>query len=154
MKMERVAEVIKGWPYDGSLSRAEVIAAGVTLVNGDWVVKGADGTVAKPAGAVTTANGAVGMVVVGNGDSGSALNSNKAEVLWSSFIVKISSAGYTAGAFAPGSAVSVNAGKVVLGTLATGTGATYAPGDFMTGVVLDVVAVSATETAHITVLVK
>ena len=154
MKMERVAEIIKGWPYDGALSRAEVIKTGSTLVNGDWVVKQSDGTIDKPAGAVTTANGVVGLVVVGNGDSSSALNSNKAEVLWSNFIAKISSAGYTAGAFAPGSSVSVNAGKVVLGTLASGTGATYAPGDFMTGVVLEVVAVGTTETAHIKVLVK
>jgi len=154
MKMERVAEIIKGWPYDGSLSRAEVIKTGSTLVNGDWVVKQSDGTVDKPAGAVTVADGAVGLVVVGNGDSGSALNSGKAEVLWSGFVVKVSSAGYTAGAYAPGSAVTVNAGKVALGTLPSGTGATYAPGDFLTGVVLNVVAVSATETAHIVVLVK
>lgn len=154
MKMERVAEIVKGWPHDGSLSRAEIVKAGSTLVNGDWVVKQADGTVDKPAGAVTLASGSVGLVVVGNGDSGSAANSGKAEVLWSSYIAKISSAGYTAGAYAPGVSFSVNAGKPVLATLPSGTGATYAPGDAVVGTVLEVVAVGATETAHITVLVK
>jgi hypothetical protein len=154
MKMERVAEIIKGWPYDGSISRAEVVKDGSTLVNGDWVVKQSDGTVDKPSGAVTLASGSVGLVVVGNGDSASAANSGKAEVLWSSFIAKISSAGYTAGSYAPGTSFSVNAGKPVLAVLASGTGSTFAPGDAVVGTVLDVVAVSTTETAHITVLVK
>lgn len=149
MKMERVAEVIRGWPDGQALNRAEVIKTGSTLVNGDFVVKQSDGTVDKPAGAITIANGIVGLVISGNGDSASALNSGKAEVLWSNFIVKLSS--YNAGAYAPGSSVTVNAGKLSLATLPSGTGATYAPGDFIVGRVLDVVAVSATETAHLTV---
>ena len=54
MKMERVAEVVRGWPYDGSLDRYEPIKASVTLINGDWVQKQSDNTVDK-AGATATA---------------------------------------------------------------------------------------------------
>jgi hypothetical protein len=145
MKMERTAEVIRGWPYDGSLNRAEPITAAATLVNGDWVVKGADGTV--NVGSVTFANGKAGLVVVGNGDSGSALNSGKAEVLWGNFIAKVSN--FTAGAYVPGAPVTVTAGKIALATLSTGT----TNGSIVVGHVLDVVAVSATNTAHVVIAV-
>ena len=145
MKMERTAEIIRGWPYDGSLIRAELIKTGSTLVNGDWVVKQADGTV--DAGDVTYANRSAGLVVVGNGDSGSALNSGKAEVLWGNFIAKVSN--FTAGAYAPGAPVTVKLGKLTLATLDTATD----NGEVVVGVVLDVVAASTTETAHIVVKV-
>lgn len=140
MKMEAVAMVRRGWPNEGALDRAEVIKAGSTVTLGDWVAKQADGTV-DLSGA--TASAAVGLVVQGNGDSGSAANSGKAVVLWSGFIVDISN--YDAvPTYAPGSPLTAKSGKL---TLATGT-------DPVVGTVLDVVAASATQTAHLSVLVK
>lgn len=145
MKMERTAEVIRGWPYDGSLNRAEPITTGATLVNGDWVVKQADGTV--NAGTVSYANATAGLVVVGNGDSGSASNSGKAEVLWGNFIAKVSN--FTAGSYVPGAPVTVASGKIALATLDTATD----NGSVVIGHVLDVVAASATQTAHVVIKV-
>lgn len=139
MKMERVAEVIRGWPYDGSLDRFEPIKSGSTLVNGDWVVKQSDNTVDK-AGATATA--AAGLVVVGNGDSGSAAYTGKAVVLWGNFIVSVSN--HVAGAYVPGSPVTVKNGAINLGNGTT---------DPVIGYVLDVVAASATQTAHLTIKV-
>jgi len=147
MKMERRASVVRGWPYDGALDRAEVIKTGSTLLAGDFVAKQSDGTVDKSA-ALSATNKSVGLVVQGNGDSTSATNSGKAVVLWSGFIVELDSTCYDAGAWAPGLPVKIsgtNAGKL---TIANGTT------DIEFGVVLDVVAASSTETAHITVLVK
>jgi hypothetical protein len=139
MKMERVAEVVRGWPYDGSLDLNEPITDGAVLNNGDWVEKQADGTVDAAAGATAFA----GLVMVGNGDSGSAAASGKAVVLWGNFIADISNYDSTA-SFAPGNAVTVKAGiitKAVVGT------------DPVIGFVLDVVAASTTETARIRVKV-
>jgi hypothetical protein len=142
MKMEYAAMIRRGWPNEGALDRAEVIKAGSTLVNGDWVVKETDGTV-KLAGATAASNASVGLVVSGNGDAASAANSNKAVVLWSGFIADVSN--YDTGAsYAPGSPLMVVSGKV---TLQTSTNP-------IIGYVLDVVTVSATETAHLTILVK
>lgn len=139
MKMEYTAEIIRGWPYDGSLDRNEPIKASVTLTNGDWVAKQSDGTVDKSG---ASANAFVGLVIQGNGDSGSAVNSNKAVVLWGNFIAKISN--YDTGAsYAPGSPLTAKSGKL---TLATGT-------DPIVGHVLDVVANGATATAHLVVKV-
>lgn len=139
MKMEYTAEIIRGWPYDGSLDRNEPIKAGVTLTNGDWVAKQTDGTVDK-SGASATAF--VGLVIQGNGDSGSSVNSNKAVTLWGNFIAKISN--YDTGAsYAPGSPLTAKLGKL---TLATGT-------DPIVGHVLDVVASGTTATAHLVVKV-
>jgi hypothetical protein len=45
MLMERNAEIIRGWPYDGARDRAETISSGATLQNGNWVQKQSDGTV-------------------------------------------------------------------------------------------------------------
>lgn len=140
MKMEYTAMIRRGWPNEGALDRAELIKTGVTLVNGDWVAKQSDGTVDKSAAG---ASAAVGLVVSGNGDAASAANSGKAVVLWSGFIVDISS--YAAGAYAPGSPVTVKSGQVALGNGTT---------DPEIGRVLDVVAASGTETAHLTILVK
>jgi len=137
MLMERVAEVIRGWPYDGSLDRYEAIKSGSTLVNGDWVQKQSDNTVDK---AGSTATAAAGLVIVGNGDSGSAAYAGKAVVLWGNFIAKITS--YAAGAYAPGSPITIKNGVVNLGNGTT---------DPVAGYVLDVVAAGATETAHLTV---
>ena len=139
MKMERVAEVVRGWPYDGSLDRYEPIKASVTLINGDWVQKQSDNTVDK-AGATATA--AAGLVIIGNGDSGSAAYTNKAVILWGNFIASISN--YAAGAYAPGSPLTVKNGVI---NLANGTT------DPVVGYVLDVVASSTTDTAHLTIKV-
>lgn len=139
MLMERTAEIIRGWPYDGALDRVEPITAGTTLVNGDWVVKAADNTVGFSATAA--GNGQAGLVVVGNGDSASAAYTGKAVVLWSNFIAKLSN--YTAGTYAPGNNLTVKSGKVTL------AGAS----DPVIGTVLEVVAAGTTETAHLTVVV-
>lgn len=139
MLMERNAEIIRGWPYDGSLERVEPISAGATLQNGDWVAKQSDNTVNKSG---ATSSNAVGLIIVGNGDSGSAAYSGKAVVLWGNFLAKISN--YAAGAYAPGSPITVKSGKVALGVVGT---------DPIVGFVLDVVAASTTETAHLVIKV-
>lgn len=144
MLMERNAEIVRGWPYDGARDRAEVIASGQTLQNGDWVAKQSNGSVALSG---ASASNAVGLVFEGNGDSASAANTNKALVLWGNFIAKI--ANYDTGAsYAPGNNVTVKSGKV---TLAGGS-------DPVVGVVLDVVTAVSTglfqETAHLTISVS
>jgi hypothetical protein len=139
MLMERVAEVVRGWPYDGSLDRYEPIKTSSTLVNGDWVQKQSDNTVDK---AGSTATAAAGLVIVGNGDSGSAAYAGKAVVLWGNFIANISN--YAAGAYVPGSPLTVKNGVVNLGVPGT---------DPIVGYVLDVVASSSTQTAHLTIKV-
>ncbi|MNK10003.1 hypothetical protein D3C87_280130 [compost metagenome] len=140
MLMERNAEIIRGWPYDGSLDRYEPIKAGSTLVNGDWVAKQSDNTVDKSAAG---ASNKVGLVIVGNGDSGSAAYAGKAVVLWGNFLAKVSN--YAAGAYAPGSPITVKAGQVALGVEGT---------DPIVGFVLDVVAAAAgVTTAHLVIKV-
>ena len=138
MKMERVFEIIRGWPQDGSLDNYETIASGVTLVNGDVVYVKSDGTIDKVG---ATANGKVGVVVFGNGDEPSCAVSNKALVVWGNYIAKFSNA---SGSFAPGDGVT---GKNGVPTKDAGTDPTF-------GFVTKVVAASGTETAHIIVVVK
>ena len=70
--MEYTAEVLRGWPADGARERLEIVKQGVVLVNGDVVSMQADGTVDKVG---ATKSKRVGLVVRGNGDSSSALNS-------------------------------------------------------------------------------
>lgn len=141
MLMERNAEIIRGWPYDGSLDRAEPIKAGVTLSNGDWVAKQTDGTVDKTG---ATASAKAGLVMVGNGDAGSAAASGKAVVVWSNFIVKVSN--YTADTYAANDDLTVKSGKLAKGVAGT---------DPIVGTVLEVVAaVAGKKTAHLVVLVK
>ena len=139
MLMERNAEIIRGWPYDGSLERVEPITAAATLQNGDWITKQSDNTVNKTG---ASASNNVGLVLVGNGDSGSAAYAGKAVVLWGNFLAKISN--YAAGAYAPGSPITVKSGQVAL---ANGTT------DPVVGFVLDVVAAATTETAHLVIKV-
>lgn len=139
MLMERNAEIIRGWPYDGSLERVEPIKSGSTLQNGDWVAKQSDNTIDKSG---ASSSNTVGLVIVGNGDSGSAAYAGKALVLWGNFLAKISN--YAAGAYVPGSPITVKSGQIALGVVGT---------DPIIGYVLDVVASSATETAHLTVKV-
>lgn len=140
MLMERVAEVVRGWPYDGSLDRYEPIKSGSTLVNGDWVAKQSDNTVDK-AGATATA--AAGLVIVGNGDSGSASYSGKAVVVWGNFIARVSN--YAAGSWVPGAPVTVKNGVVYVGVPGT---------DPIIGYCLDVVSASSTTTANIVVKIN
>ena len=139
MKMDYNAEIIRGWPYDGSLDRNEPIKSGVTLTNGDWVTKATDGSVDKVG---STATGFAGLVVQGNGDSASAVNSGKAVVLWGNFLAKIANFDATA-SYAPGSPLTAKSGKL---TLAGGS-------DPVVGYVLDVVAASTSNTAHLVVKV-
>jgi hypothetical protein len=139
MLMERTAEVIRGWPYDGSLDRYEPIKAGSTLVNGDWVQKQSDNTVDK-SGATATA--AAGLVITGNGDSGSAAYTGKAVVLWGNFIARVSN--YATGSYTPGTPLTVKSGKVAVGVVGT---------DPIVGYVLDVVAASSTTTANLVIKV-
>ncbi len=142
MKMEAKAMIRRGWPNEGATDRDEVIKASTTLVNGDWVTKYTDSTV-QLAGATAANNVLCGLVVSGNGDSASAANTNKAVVLWSNFVADISN--YDAGAtYAPGDALMVVSGAI---TKQTSTNP-------IVGYVLDVVPVSATETAHLTIIVK
>lgn len=144
MLMERVAEVVRGWPYDGSLDRSEPIKTGSTLVNGDWVQKQADGTVDKVGGTTTDA---AGLVIVGNGDSSSASNANQAVVLWSSFIARISNYDNTK-TYAPGSPLTAKSGIITLGVVGT---------DPIIGRVLDVVAASSganPTTANLVIVIK
>lgn len=156
MLMERVAEIVRGWPYDGSLERSEPIKANTTLVNGDWVTKDTDGTVIKVG---TSAAALAGLVLVGNGDSASAANAGEAVVLWSNFIAKVSN--YDSGqTYAPGTALTAKNGilTVAAAPSATGTSPVTAVsfGDPVIARVLDVVAGSSganPQTAHLVIKV-
>lgn len=141
MKMEYAFEVVRGWPQDGSLDRVEPIKSGVTLKNGDVVAKQSDGTI-DLSGA--TASNRVGVVIQGNGDSASSTNVSKATVLWGNYIARVASTGYAAGAYVPGSEITAKSGKFALN----------AGSDPVVGIVLDVIAASATETASLVILVK
>jgi hypothetical protein len=142
MLMERNAEIIRGWPYDGARDRAETISSGATLQNGNWVQKQSDGTVMSGG---TAANN-VGLVFEGNGDSASAANANMALVLWGNFIAKIANYDNTQ-TYAPGNNVTCVNGVI---TLATGSNP-------VVGQVLDVVSAVTTglfqQTAHLTISV-
>lgn len=141
MKMDYNAQVLRGWPYDGSMDRAEAITSGVTLNNGDWVQKAADNTVGL-VGATKTAS--AGLVIRGNGDSGSGAYTGKATVLWGNFIAQIKNlpVGVT---FTPGSSLTIQNGKVQLGVVGT---------DPIIGHVLDVIAASATNDASIVAFIR
>lgn len=73
MKLEYTSQVLRGWPFDGSLENSELVASGSTLINGDLVEMQATGTVAKT-GLTNTRR--AGLVVRGNGDSASAANAS------------------------------------------------------------------------------
>lgn len=142
MLMTYKAEVVRGWPYDGSLDLVEPIKAGVTLQNGDWVVKQADGTIDKVPASGTITNVAVGLVIQGNGDSptttvngitvgNSAQNANgpsesvttglntvatngRAVVLWGNFIADIQNTG--ALSITPGKPFTFKSGAIAEAT--------------------------------------
>ena len=136
IKMEYNAQIVRGWPNEGALDRAEVIKTGVSLSNGDWVEKQSDNTV-DLVGATKTARG--GLVIRGNADSGSGAYTGKATVLWGNFIVQIKNLP-NAVTFLPGSGLTVQNGKIQLGVVGT---------DPIIGHVLDVVGASAINDAHI-----
>jgi hypothetical protein len=152
MLMERNAEIIRGWPYDGSLERVEPITAGATLQNGDWVTKQTDGTVNKVG---TTSSNAVGLVIVGNGDSASAAYSNQAVVLWGNFLAKI--ANYATGSYTQGQYITVKNGVITAAAAPNGSASPVTFGDPVVGFVLDVVAASTVgynpQTAHLVIKV-
>lgn len=139
--MEYNVQIERGWPNEGALDRAELIASGQSLSNGDWVTKNSDNTVSL-SGSTKTA--AAGLVVRGNADSGSGTYTGKATVLWGNFIARIKNLpnGTT---FVPGSPVTIQNGKVQLGVQGT---------DPIVGYVLDVVALSSTNDACIVVKVN
>ena len=144
MKMEYTAEVLRGWPADGAMDRNETIKAGVTLSNGDVVEMQSDGTVDK-VGTGASSN-KVGLVIRGNGDSTSSVNSNKAVVLWSNYIVRVKN--YGTGTWVPGAAVSAggasNGGKFHVD----------AGSDPLVGFCVKVQTASATEDAHVVIVVR
>lgn len=135
MKMEYTVNVLRGWPNGQALDRAEKIKAATTLNCGDWVIKETDNTVKL---STSTATNRAGLVIRGNGDSDSGAYTNKATVLWGNFIAQIKNLpnGVT---FTPGANLCIQNGKV---QLATG-------GDPVIGHVLDVVAASSVNDAHI-----
>lgn len=143
MKMESVAEIVRGWPNEGSLERLETIKSGSTLVNGDVVEMQADGTVDKVS---TSETANAGIVIRGNGDSSSVVASGKALVLWSNYIVRIKAANVV-GTVTPG--VSVTGG---------GSGAVgkfrQATGTAILGFCVKVQAANTTEDAHYVIVVK
>jgi len=136
--MEYTAQILRGWPYEGALDRAETIKTGVSLVNGDWVQKQSDGTIDKVS-STKTAN--AGLVIRGNTDSTSGVTTGKATVLWGNFIAQIK----TATVFTPGAALTAQNGVLVAGTVGT---------DPIIGYVLDVIASSATTDASVVVKIN
>mgnify|MGYP000909917380 CR=1 FL=1 len=148
MKMEYNVQVLRGWPYEGSLDRVETLASGQTLSNGDWVIKNSDNTVSR---ATTTATNRAGLVIRGNGDSGSAAYTGKAVVLWANFIVKVKNLP-AATTFVPGTDLTIkwNNSTTSPAYLAIANGTT----DPVVGYVLDVVAASSTEDAHVVAVIR
>lgn len=138
MKMEYNAQILRGWPYEGALDRAESITTGATLVNGQWVQKQTDNTV-NVSSATKTAN--AGLVIRGNGDSTSGVATAKATVIWGNFIAQVK----TATVFTPGQALTVQSGALVAGVVGT---------DPIVGYVLDVIASSAVNDASVVVKIN
>jgi hypothetical protein len=144
MLMERLAQVVRGWPYDGALDQVEQITASATLQNGDWVTKQSDGTVNKTGASSSAVNG---LVIQGNGDSASAANTNTAVVLWGNFIADIANYNTGAGSYVPGTPLTSKNGVLTIGVPGT---------DTIVGYVLSVTAAATglnPQTAHIRVLV-
>lgn len=135
MKMEYNVQILRGWPYDGALDRAEPIKAAVSLSNGDWVQKQSDNTVDKTT-ATETAN--AGLVIRGNADSGSGAYTGKATVLWGNFIVQVKNL-TPAVTYTPGASLTVKSGLLDLAGV----------GEPVIGHVLDVIAASSTTDASI-----
>lgn len=138
MKQEYVAQIVRGWPADGALERAETILASSTVVNGDLVEMQSDGTVS---GSGLTNTRSAGLVIRGNGDSASAKNANKALVLWKNYIVASTSYN-TAHTYVPGSPITVSRGQFTLANGAASVSKTNTSLAWSAGVV------TVTATAH------
>lgn len=121
--MEYQAEILRGWPADGARERTEIVTQGALLVNGDVVCKQADGTVNKVG---STKSKRVGLVIRGNGDSGSAANAMgryttpqataSITATWAGGLLTVT---HTAHGFATGNSVTIAA------TAGSGTFANY-----------------------------
>lgn len=148
-------EILRGWPGDGALDQAMPIAASTTLSNGDVVVTSSDGiSVTKVPVGGGTGNGAVGLVVRGNGDTslnvGSSVNSNKAVVLWSNYVARIKQA-YVY----KGSAVAIGDPLTAGGTNGLGIFRVGTPGtDPIIGYVIGITAASTLNDASYTILIR
>jgi len=116
MKMEYAAQILRGWPADGSLERAETINSSATLINGNLVEMQSDGTVAPTS--ITNTRKA-GLVIRGNGDSGSAKLANEALTLWGNYVVATTSFDATR-TYVPGSPITVSNGNYTLANGAAG----------------------------------
>lgn len=147
MKMEYNVQVLRGWPYEGALDRVEVIKTGSTLSNGDWVVKQADNTVDR---ATTTKTNKAGLVIRGNGDSGSAAYTGKCTVLWSNFIVQVKNLP-SAVTFTPGANLTIQWNN---STSAPAYLQLDAGTDPVIGYVLDVIAASSTNDASVIAVIR
>lgn len=121
--MEYTAEILRGWPADGSRERTEIVTQGAILVNGDVVQMQADGTVNKVG---ATKSKRVGLVIRGNGDSSSGANaygrystpqpSAAITAAWAGGVLTVTQ---TAHNYATGNAVTIAA------TAGSGTPAAY-----------------------------
>jgi hypothetical protein len=124
MKMEYTAEVLRGWPNEGARERTEIVSQGAILVNGDVVTLQADGTVNKVS---STKTKRAGLVIRGNGDSGSAANAQgryatpqaitSITATWAGGLLTVT---HTAHGFATGNAV------IIAASAGSGTYANYA----------------------------
>lgn len=167
--MEYVAQVLRGWPSDGSIDRNELVKLSggvpVALKNGDLVQSQSDGTVDLVG---STATGYAGLVIRGPGDSKSAANSmgslndvgststgtsGKAVVLWGNYIVQTSN--YASGSWVPGAAVTAKNGQFALAAPASITTAegSNTLGDPVIGFVLNVIAGGAGQTTPANVVI-
>lgn len=140
MKMEYNVQILRGWPHEGALDRAEPIRAGVSLANGDWVQKHTDNTIEEVG---TTKTNRAGVVIRGNADSGSGAYTGKATVLWGNFVAQIKNLPASV-TFVPGSPLTVQNGLI---QLAVGA-------DPVIGQVLDVIANSSVNDASIIVKIN
>jgi len=146
-------EILRGWPGDGALDQAMPIATSTTLSNGDVVVTQSDGVTVAKVGTGAT-NGAVGLVVRGNGDTslnvGSSVNSNKAVVLWSNYVARVKQA-YVY----KGSAVTIGDPLTAGGANGGGIFKVGTPGtDPIIGYVIGITAASTLNDASYTILIR
>lgn len=104
IRMDYPFQVLRGWP-GGVTEQNMTIKAGVTVSGGDFVAIQADGTIDLAKG-VGPFGQEVGLVVVGNGDSGAAKDSNQAVVVFGNVIAKTTKYN-TSASIAPGAKLTV-----------------------------------------------
>lgn len=146
MLMDYDVEILHGWPDGQAIQSVETIKVGSTLNNGDFVEFQSDGTVDKVG---NTKTAFAGVVMRGNGDAKDALNTGKAVVIWTNFIMRVKNTKYkTASTYASGTKITVG-GSANNGMLDADAGS-----DPTFGYVMKVVAATATDDASLIVLVK